>query len=101
MNRAEDFVRSQVGAPSRKEEKRARRNEEKRTKYRYSSTRHRPSHIPFPKEYAEDVEFTEYKEFSQTVITGTPGKTKFKQSSFSKTTVIESQIEDVEFIELK
>lgn len=101
------MIRKQMGAPSRKEEKKARRESENnktsgrfsRRNAAYNHSAHK--HIPFPKEYAVDVEFTEIKEFSQTEITGS--STKDNKWSFSRksTVIVESQISDVEFIELK
>ncbi len=97
-------MRRQMGLPSRKEEKRSRKKsvrEESSDKSYFRQSRrqqrHPSPHIPFPKEQAVDVEFTEYREFSQTIITGSVNK---KNKSHTSSHVVEQQIEDVEFTEI-
>ena len=75
MERAEDYMRQSMGMPPRDKKKRA-RNEGSSTQnqdtYYYQRQRRNPfredrSKEPLiPKEYAEDVEFTETKDYSTT-----------------------------------
>lgn len=112
MEHIEDAFRAQMGMPSAKEQRRRQRQAEKDAKKGSSSTeefKHNESarsnqsvgDTIIPREYAEDVEFVEYKEFSQTttILTEeTPesgGKSKFKKVK------VETQVSDVEFVEIK
>lgn len=124
QRRAEDTIRRMMGLPSRKEEQRRRKAEERRQgrvrsedrngsasatssgprsrrrTYTYSSS---GGHI-IPPEYAVDVEFTEIKEFRQTEINGSePPRGGFgrRKASACATEYTESQVEDVEFTEIK
>lgn len=110
-NRTEDYFRKAAGMPPRpgsREANRQARQEsrssgrENRNSTRYSSfsgrrTRRQspPSNEPLiPKEYAEDVEFVETINYSETVIGAS--------SSDGKTTVYhESQVSDVEWEEIR
>lgn len=109
----EDQLRRRMGMPSRKEEQRMRREAERRqtsdarrsadegrygTQRPSESRRRRRYHHTgpiIPKEYAEDVEFTEIKTFEQTEISGV-GDDRTQQREWH-----ESQIEDAEYIEVK
>lgn len=106
LGKFEDRMRAAAGMPSRKEEKRRRKAAEasygskKTGKWgRNGKSPGKPRHTGpiIPKEYAEDVEFTEVKIFEQTEITGTvTDKTGKKVGEWH-----ESQIEDAEFVEIK
>ena len=102
--RAEDAIRRMMGMPSRKEEQRRRKENEKK---QASTERHnkrkaaaqereadRREAVRSMKENAVDVEYTEYKEFSQTEIAveDAEGNTRI---------YTESQVTDVEFVEIK
>lgn len=95
QHRTEDTIRRMMGMPSRKEEKKARRRAEKEAQSNQASRRQYKSPHPqgpiIPKEYAEDVEYTEYKEYTrkETVINA------------DKTSFHESQVEDVEYKEVR
>lgn len=91
----EDAIRAQMGMPSRKEEKRrqraaagAARNDSAGRPG--SRRRRRPGESIIPEEYAEDVEFTEYKDFSAT-------ERKYGSSDYR----VEEQVEDVEYTEIR
>lgn len=96
QNRTEDTIRRMMGMPSRKEEKKAKKRAEKEAARSNSNSRrtHRNSQSPqspiIPKEYAEDVEFTEYREFSYKETTVTTDNKTYH----------ESQVEDVEYKEV-
>lgn len=104
--RAEDMVRRMAGMPSRKEEQKRRREQErqqKRNGYSAGSTRGRnrgsangkdTDSIRSMQEYAEDVEFTETKEYSETEIIEDDGKG-------NRRIYRESQVSDAEYIEIK
>ena len=114
MGKMEDRFRSMAGMPTRKEEKRMRKEEEKRRRQRetgargaaeafkdkmrgyYGSrstrTRHVRSTIGLLQYVAEDVEFTEIREFGSDSHIGATVKAEYH---------IEEQIEDVEFTEIK
>ena len=106
MGRIEDRMRRMAGMPTRKEERKMRRQAQKKRqgghavrdafRDRRTGASRRSSGPIIPKEYAEDVEFVEMKTYSEeTVIThdtDAAGKTRVK---------IESQIEDAEYVEIK
>ena len=101
-----DYLRAQMGMPTEKETRRARREADRhrttsgnkkgfwtRPAYNASaSSQHAPDEL-IPREYAVDVEYTEIKQFSQTTI----GKDAPEGKSF----VTESQVSDVEYTEIK
>lgn len=108
-NRTEDYLRKATGMPPRpgsREERRRRRNSgyEGTADGGYSSSTHTSSsrrrRAPergyggpiIPPEYAEDVEFVETKNFSETTI----GDTGKRASGYH-----ESQVSDVEWVEVK
>lgn len=110
----EDFIRHQMGMPSRKEEKKARKRAQReqeaysnahnrsRNTYGYNNNSYSRNEPIIPKEYAEDVEFVEIKEFSQTEIPDPPEK-KSKWSTFraSHTSIkVERQVEDADFTDI-
>ena len=96
MERTEDYIRRSMGMPPR--EKKGGRNRDNRESYREQTyQRHYRTHKSdepiIPKEYAEDVEFVEVKEFSSERIT--------QQKEGNTKTYKESQISDVEWTEIK
>ena len=110
MGKMEDRMRRMVGMPTRKEEKKAqkRRRKERRDGSasfhsasgggREGSRRGRNSsgYVDYLRNYAEDVEFVEIKNFSESVEIGQENK---KDSAADYR--IEQQVEDVEFVEIK
>ena len=98
MERAEDYMRSSMGMPPRDKKKRKSQWEQRSTSqdnyYRQQNRNAVNREEPIiPKEYAEDVEFTEIKEYSHTEINS--------GSSNKKETFHESQISDAEWTEVK
>ena len=109
--RAEDYLRRATGMPPRpgsREEKRQQRatrqnaagtgNSSSNSYYsRRSRSQKRASRNPnepiIPKEYAEDVEFVETKSYTETTIGETTGRNARQYA--------ESQVSDVEFVEIK
>lgn len=105
--RAEDFLRRQMGMPprpgSREERRRQREDNGDRTyaNQHRSRYRHQSSGPIIPREYAEDVEFVEYKDYSgTTVVSGTPDPSDGKRGR-KETFKVESQVSDVEWEEIK
>ena len=102
MERTEDYIRKSMGMPPRDKKKKnqsGNTSSQNQDSY-YQGQRRNPfgrdrySHEPLiPKEYAEDVEFTETKDFSssETKI-NTGGKTEIYH---------ESQVSDAEWTEVK
>lgn len=100
MERAEDYMRASMGMPPRDKHRKSYKKQEQNFSGRdygtgqgnpYTSQSEKEPLIP--REYAEDVEFVETKEYSSTTIeTHSKGKTKIYH---------ESQISDVEWIEIK
>lgn len=99
QRRAEDALRRMMGMPSRKEERKARKRAERESGKNFDSradSRSRDSrrgsdgHI-IPPEYAEDVEFTEFRDFSAS--TQSSGGTDVEYH--------ESQVEEAEYVEIK
>ncbi|MDE6811213.1 MAG: hypothetical protein K2J15_02565 [Muribaculaceae bacterium] len=112
----EDTIRARMGMPSAKEERQRRRQAEKeerrreRGAHRKSQWTHAAGNQPrqseqsmgdviIPREYAEDVEFVEYKEFTSATATITTQDTG--GSVRTSATVTESQVTDVEYVEIK
>lgn len=105
-NRAEDFIRNATGMPPRPGSRKARKQARQQSKSqnaadgRFSSGRSRRRQKRYdngpliPKEYAEDVEFTETVDYSETTIAEENGDRRY--SSYS-----ESQVSDVEWEEIK
>lgn len=103
--RAEDAIRRMMGMPTRKEQERRRKQSEKR---QAASSRRdakkksamqereadRQDALRSMKENAVDVEYTEYKEFSQTKIA-------VEDQDGNTTVFTENQVTDVEFVEIK
>lgn len=113
MGKMEDRFRRMAGMPTRKEERKMRReamkNAAKGNPHAQSGSRRksgggmntnetRHPHSPIiPKEYAEDVEFVEIKSYSEEIrIEGEDTSKKKKEK-----VVYESQVEDAEFTEIK
>lgn len=104
-NKTEDMLRKAMGMPPRPDSREGKRRQ-KRGAYAGSGEgepdsarrrRRRSSRADsgpiIPKEYAEDVEFVEFKEFSSTTEeTADGGSVRFRR---------ESQVSDVEFVEIK
>lgn len=98
--RAEDMMRRMMGMPSRKEEKRRKRGAKTHNQYSsrvYSEPAGQSYRSDDParmmKKVAEDVEFTEIREFeSKTTVDFDPKTNKL---------VVEEQVSDVEFTEIK
>lgn len=100
QRKTEDFVRSAFGMPPRDKTKKGNGRKEQRSSQQESTFRGRD---PFrrndnepiiPKEYAEDVEYVEVKEFSQTTI----GE---ETTANSGETYHEEQVTDVEWEEVR
>lgn len=106
-NKAEDFLRNATGMPPRPGSRKAKKEASERKRqnsgdnsgsYYRSRRRYRQTSGDepiIPKEYAEDVEFVETKEFSQTTIDSS------YSSGNSRTEWHESQVSDVEWEEIK
>lgn len=104
--RAEDAIRRMMGMPSRKEEQRRRKEQDKSyTNRRQNKAKAAPTPaqereadrkeaLKSMKENAVDVEYTEYREFSQTEIAVEDG-------DGNKRVYTESQVTDVEYIEIR
>lgn len=111
LGKMEDNMRRMAGMPTRKEEKQARKRAAKREKSgaagfrnaaygsrsagRHSSAR--PNGVDMLRSYAEDVEFVEIKSYSREVEIGAGRDRDSRRSR----TVVEEQIEDAEFVEIK
>lgn len=105
-----DYLRSQMGMPTEKEMRKAQKEAEKREQRQnvkngfwsrprgatQQSSQHAPKEI-IPREYAVDVEFTEVRQFSQTTIAADAASAKAK----GRKVVVESQVSDVEYTEIK
>ena len=99
QRRAQDYMRSAMGMPPRDKSRQSSRQTSSsgRSQYRATSTgkkRRQPSGGPvIPKEYAEDVEFTEIRSYSEeSVIAGDGGEVRYSS---------ESQVSDAEILEIK
>ena len=100
MEKAEDYMRSQMGMPPRdrknKRQGSAKENSSQENYY-YQRQRRKPysneNEPLIPKEYAEDVEFKETKDYSET--------TTNHHSTKKIETYNESQISDAEWTEVK
>lgn len=107
-NRAEDYIRKATGMPPRPDSREGRRRQrEAGTSYgnsRQAAGAHASSAKKgyygsndddslIPKEYAEDVEFVETKSYSETTID--------THTAASSATYHESQVSDVEWVEIK
>lgn len=99
MEKVEDAFRARMGMPSAKEERKQRRREEKkeRRQQRHEVKKDEPL---IPREYAEDVEYVEYKEFSSSTTIETEVDPK-DDTRRRATVVVESQVTDVEYVEIK
>lgn len=98
QRRTENYFRSAMGMPPRDRSRTSSRQSSSygRSQYRGDSSRRsrRQSSGPvIPKEYAEDVEFTEIRSYSEeSVIAGDGGKVRYSS---------ESQVSDAEILEIK
>lgn len=102
MERAEDYVRSSMGMPPRDKKKRKKEGgfggyrsgyDQRERRNPFGADRYTDEPL-IPKEYAEDVEFTETKDYSSSETHTTP-------SGVKKETYNESQISDAEWTEVK
>ena len=97
--RAEDMVRRMAGMPSRKEEKRRRRQQQEQQRQNGSRRQGSPGNpgdgVRAMKEYAEDVAFTEIREFSSDEVIAEEGTGK------NRRVYREEQVSDAEYVEIK
>lgn len=104
--RAEDFIRKATGMPPRPGSREERKQRERTQTYSDSGNRYgrksrksrwsmSPDEPIIPKEYAEDVEFVETKDYSETTVgdIDSEGRTHVRYH--------ESQVTDVEWEEIK
>lgn len=99
MERAEDYMRSRMGMPPREKKKKkddsASRDyySQSSRKDQYGYTRHVKEPL-IPKEYAEDVEFTESHDYS--------ARGEYHEDAAKNGKIYhESQVSDVEYVEIK
>ncbi|MCH5225650.1 MAG: hypothetical protein J1D77_06595 [Muribaculaceae bacterium] len=99
IERAEDYMRAQMGMPPR-DKKSRRKSQEDETFSREGRQRRNPfgqdrygAEPLIPKEYAEDVEFVETKDYSETELR--------EKRAHTETYYHESQISDAEWTEVK
>lgn len=99
MERAEDYMRKSMGMPPRDKKSRKKNAENSDAGYTYYQRTRRkpytsnPNEPLIPKEYAEDVEYVETKDYSESESRLRDGR------GFE--TYHESQISDAEFTEIK
>lgn len=104
MQKMADILSRGMGMPTEKERREARRKAERAQRSRGNTFWTRPAQKPpryrkddsriIPSEYAEDVEFTEVVDYSQSATVASDGRCRTKA-------IIESQVSDVEFTEIK
>ncbi|MCH5239194.1 MAG: hypothetical protein J1F38_03135 [Muribaculaceae bacterium] len=101
IERAEDYMRASMGMPPRDKKSSKRDNNYSESQTFYQRERKNPRESSksrnnpiIPKEYAEDVEFTEIIEFSEETIIS-------KKNKENINIYHESQISDVEWTEVK
>ena len=102
MERAEDYMRASMGMPPRDKKRRKSEQNREREGYYYKRQENNPygrgggvKEPLIPKEYAEDVEFTETKDYSST-YTSVETDTSRKREIYH-----ESQISDAEWTDIK
>ncbi|MCH5214256.1 MAG: hypothetical protein J1E97_03615 [Muribaculaceae bacterium] len=102
LGRMEDGMRRMAGMPTRKQERkaakkraRAKGGERERVRTGAKSPEAYPSAASFLRTYAEDVEYIEVKSYSETRVIGDTVET------YSHTVIVEEQVEDVDFEEIK
>ncbi len=98
-HRAEDAVRRMMGMPSRKEERKARKRAGRERQaadnvYNSGQSGRSYSHTNepiIPKEYAEDVEFVEIRDYSytRTIRSDASGQTIYHESQVEEAQIIE------------
>lgn len=97
--RAEDMVRRMAGMPSRKEEKRRRRQQQQQQRQNGSRRHGSPGNpgegVRAMKEYAEDVAFTEIREFSSDEVIAE------EETGKNRRVYREEQVSDAEYVEIK
>ena len=102
-----DYLRRQMGMPTEKEQRQAEKNARNRRNAAYGTwtnpaghqntrSRHPADEPLIPKEYAVDVEYTEIREFAQTVI-----KDDSSESDAKTGFAAECQVSDVEYTEIR
>lgn len=97
QHRAENYFRKAMGVPPREKRQSDRKNHRQSTNsssgYQRYSGRHKANNGPvIPKEYAEDVEFTEVRSYSEEHTIANGGSVAYTS---------ESQVSDAEIIEIK
>lgn len=92
--KAEDYLRKMTGMPPREKSSRKSRSSHSagRQKGKGDTSVHDDEPI-IPREYAEDVEFVEIKEYSESVTIG--------ENASGVSYTVESQVSDVEYREIK
>lgn len=104
-----DFMRAQMGMPTGKEQRKAERRQRNDRRKSFwsrpassaSESKGRAPEEIIPREYAVDVEYTEIKTFSQTVIAEEDPTSQSGAGKGSQKIVVESQVSDVEYTEIK
>lgn len=86
------FLKKQTGIDF-GSDKKSRKSKNKKEQRQREHSRRRNQGPIIPKEYAEDVEFTEIREFQDTTI--------IEESAAGTRVYHESQVSDVEFVEIK
>lgn len=93
QRRAENYMRQAMGMPPRDKKNNSGQRSRQAPPPPPRGRRNSPHDEIIPKEYAEDVEFTEFHSYSEdTVIADSDGKTTYRR---------ESQVSDAEIIEIK
>lgn len=93
LGKMEDNMRRMAGMPTRKEEKKRRKQEGRKAAAREAQTKKNPhSTVGMLRHVAEDVEYTEIKEFGGDEPIGKTVKVSYR---------VEEQIEDADFTEIK
>lgn len=97
QNLAADYMRKAMGMPPRDQKRQSTRQDTASQRSAgggyYTRRKASGSGPVIPKEYAEDVEFTEYHSYSSDTIAA--------EDSKSQHIVVESQVSDAEIIEIK
>lgn len=109
--KAEDMIRRQMGMPPREKKSWRQRRAEARQQssdnsrqYRADGAsrnkrrRHNPDEPIIPREYAEDVEFVEIKEFENVEVAA---ETVDSNGRTTRTESVETQISDAEWVDIK
>ncbi len=95
QRRTEDYFRNQMGTPPRDEQQSRRQSSSygsSQSRNYYTKKRKYRSGPVIPKEYAEDVEFTEVRSYSESTVIADQDKVSYAR---------ESQVSDAEILEIK